>query len=75
MRNMRDSNTAIASTNGEPRMLYRVEDAARLLDISVPTLYRLMASGELPYTKLNRRIRRIRHDDLVSLIERSTLGG
>jgi excisionase family DNA binding protein len=72
---MRDSNTAIASTTGEPRLLYKVGEAAKLLNVSEPTVYRLMASGELPYTKLNRRIRRIRHDDLMSLIERNTLGG
>ncbi|NJN65372.1 MAG: helix-turn-helix domain-containing protein [Chloroflexaceae bacterium] len=67
-------NKTIDSLPETDKLLYRVEDAARLLDISVPTLYRLMAAGELPYTKLNRRIRRIRYQDLIAFVNRNTYG-
>jgi len=50
------------------KLLYTVEEAARLLSVSVATLYRLMAKGDVRYIKIG-RARRIKRDDLVAYVE------
>jgi excisionase family DNA binding protein len=50
-------------------LAYTVKDAARVLGVSRGMLYELMATGELPSTKLGSR-RLIRREAIVSLLER-----
>lgn len=49
-------------------LLYTVDEVCKLLSISKDTAYRMMAAGTLPYIKLSRKIRRIRHSDLIKMI-------
>jgi excisionase family DNA binding protein len=49
-------------------LLYTVDDVCKMLSISKDTAYRMMAAGTLPYIKLSRKIRRIRHSDLIKMI-------
>lgn len=45
----------------DDRLLLRVEEAARLLDISRGLAYELIARGELPSVRLGRLVRIPRH--------------
>jgi excisionase family DNA binding protein len=49
-------------------LLYTVDEVCKILSISKDTAYRMMAAGTLPYIKLSRKIRRIRHSDLIKMI-------
>lgn len=49
-------------------LLYTIDEVCKLLSISKDTAYRMMAAGTLPYIKLSRKIRRIRHSDLIKMI-------
>jgi excisionase family DNA binding protein len=49
-------------------LLHTVDEVCKILSISKDTAYRMMAAGTLPYIKLSRKIRRIRHSDLIKMI-------
>jgi excisionase family DNA binding protein len=50
--------------------LMTVDAAATYLSLTRPTVYKLMASGQLPYTKIG-RYRRIPRQAVVALANRS----
>ena len=50
--------------------LKTIKEAAAFSKVSVALLYKLMASGELPYTKIGRS-RRIPHKALIELAARN----
>ena len=55
-------------TGSEPRKLaYRVAEIPKISGIPLSTIYRLMASGDLPFTKILGR-RFITHEALQSLL-------
>lgn len=53
-----------------PGRVYSQEDAAEWLGVSVKTIRRLVASGELPAYRLGRRLIRIREADLQASLDR-----
>lgn len=55
----------------EGTLLYRVEDAARLLGVGRSTIYGLLAAGELASVKIgrSRRVSRRELDDYVARME------
>lgn len=48
--------------------ILNVEEAAKLLRMSVPTIWRLKASGEIPYRKIGSRVVFMR-DELISWVK------
>lgn len=54
--------------------LITVQDLAREKRISVPTIYRLHARGELPFVKIGRSTR-IRRDDVEAWAQRLPVTG
>jgi excisionase family DNA binding protein len=50
------------------RLVYSPAEAAAMLGCSRQHVYNLMASGQLPSLKLG-RARRIRHEDLVAMVD------
>jgi excisionase family DNA binding protein len=52
-------------------------DVVRILNVSMPTVDRLMASGELKYFKVGRKIVRFRAEDVAALMvsHRAEVGG
>ena len=50
-------------------MAYAPAEAAQMLGVSRAMLYRLMDKGDLPSFRIG-RARRIRHDDLVAMVDR-----
>lgn len=62
--------TATAATGNDAR-LHRVEEAAKILSLSRPTVYWLMCSGELASVRIG-RARRIPHRALVAFVESLT---
>src|SRR5688500_4134953 len=55
-------------------MLVSIKRAARALDVSEDTIFRLAERGDLRLVKLTARTVRVRQEDLVALIERRTEG-
>ncbi|MFC2000272.1 helix-turn-helix domain-containing protein [Chloroflexota bacterium] len=56
--------------------LLTVKDVSRLLSVSLPTVWRLIAAGEISSILIGKRARRIRRDDLMAYIEsRRQIGG
>lgn len=49
-------NEPVAITRTEERLVWTVEEAARLLGISRAHAYELVARGELPHLRLGRRV-------------------
>ncbi|MGZ4753434.1 MAG: helix-turn-helix domain-containing protein [Acidimicrobiia bacterium] len=49
-------NDADDTTRNEERLVWTVEEAARLLGISRAHAYELVARGELPHLRLGRRV-------------------
>ena len=49
-------NEPLATTRTEVRLVWTVEEAARLLGISRAHAYDLVARGELPHLRLGRRL-------------------
>ena len=47
--------TQPSSQLSEPEMLLTVQDAAKFLSLSVPTIYGLISKGELPVMKRSKR--------------------
>lgn len=56
-----------AATNSTTPVLCTVKDAVVLLRLGRSTIYELMASGELPFTKLG-RARRIKRADIDAFV-------
>ncbi|MFI8850250.1 helix-turn-helix domain-containing protein [Streptomyces sp. NPDC053499] len=54
------------------RLLYKPEDAAKVLSIGRSFVYELMAAGELEYVELSRRCRRIRRSALEQYVAKLT---
>lgn len=52
--------------------LLRKGEARRALDISAPTMDRMLARGELPYVRVSERVIRISESALRDYIERRT---
>lgn len=50
--------------------LYTIAQVADLLGLSTRTIYRWIKAGRLPIVRLGRRVR-IRHGDVVALIEQN----
>lgn len=57
------------TTAAQDQLLYRPEDAARLLDIGRSTLFELLASGEVPSVRIGRS-RRVPRAALEAYVER-----
>ena len=57
------------SEQESPLQLLTVGEAAALLKVTPITVYRWLASGELPKVKLARRVVRIRREDLERFIK------
>ncbi|HEX75487.1 MAG TPA: helix-turn-helix domain-containing protein [Dehalococcoidia bacterium] len=55
--------------------LLTVDQAARLLTISKPTVWRMIRAGELPVVKIAKRSRRIKRSDILAYISRHYTGG
>lgn len=55
--------------------LLTVDEAARLLTISKPTVWRMIRAGELPVVKIAKRSRRIKRSDIEAYISRHYTGG
>jgi excisionase family DNA binding protein len=51
-----DMNEVGDTTRNEERLVWSVEEAARLLGISRAHAYELVARGELPHLRLGRRV-------------------
>jgi excisionase family DNA binding protein len=51
--------------------MLRAEDIARIWGVSLPTAYRMMASGEIPVVRLGRRVR-VSRRELERWIERQS---
>lgn len=51
-----------------PRLAYTPEEAAAAVHLSRARIYELIADGSLPSVKIGKS-RRIRHDDLVALLD------
>lgn len=54
--------------------LANVGEGSKYLGVSVPKIYLLMSSGELPYVKIG-KCRRIRWADIYLFVDRNTHGG
>lgn len=54
-----------------PKLL-KVKQVCEALSLSLPTIYRLLESGELPYLKFGRS-RRVKEEDVLAYLERSTV--
>lgn len=55
--------------------LLTVDQAAKLLAISKPTLWRLLRRGELPVVKIAQRGTRLKRSDIEAYISRHYTGG
>lgn len=65
--------TGGAGTSGsgapaEPALLLKVEDVARLLGVSKPHAYNLVARGEIPSVRIGRSLR-VRRDQLLAWLD------
>ena len=61
---------------GNDDVLLTVKDVARLLKVSIPTVWRLIGSGEIPTVMIGERSRRVVKSDLIAYIEsRRQIGG
>lgn len=56
----------------EMPQLLTVKQVREILNLSQPTCYRLMESGELPYVRFGKS-RRVKREDVLALIERNTV--
>jgi len=66
--------TATGSSELERRLLVRVEEAARLCDVSRSRMYELIAAGEVPSVTIGRS-RRVPVDGLRRWVESRIEGG
>ena len=60
--------TPEATDPAVPKAALSTREAARYLNISLPTMYRLLKAGELPYLRIG-RILRFRLEDLDRFLE------
>ena len=51
-------------------LLLTVEEAARRLTISKPTMWRIISRGEIPIVRISRRTIRLKATDLEAYVER-----
>jgi len=58
-------------TGGEPALLLRAEEAARLMDFGRSTVFKMLATGELPAVRYGRSVR-VRRVDVERWIEERT---
>jgi excisionase family DNA binding protein len=52
--------------------LWKVGRVCEVLNLSQPSVYRLMERGELPYVRFG-RARRVRKSDVMALLQRNTV--
>jgi excisionase family DNA binding protein len=64
--------TKSASSAGE---LLTVRQAAEILQVSLPTVYRLMADGNLPRIEITPRCFRVKRDSVIEYIQAKTNTG
>ena len=62
---------AAGTEPGEDRLVWTVEEAARMLGISRAHAYELVARGELPHVRLGRRVVIPKHA-IATLLARAT---
>ena len=65
---------AFNSSNKAQTVLLSAEEVADLLSLSVRTVRRMIASGEIPIVRIGRSVR-IRRVDIEALIGRNLTGG
>ena len=65
---------AFNSSNKVPTVLLSAEAVGELLSVSVRTVRRMIASGEIPIVRIGRAVR-IRRVDIEALIGRNLTGG
>jgi excisionase family DNA binding protein len=65
------------ATLSEPSLLLKVEDVARLLEVSRPHAYNLVARGEIPSVRIGGKCLRVRRDQLLAWLDEQavTQGG
>jgi excisionase family DNA binding protein len=54
--------------------LWKVERVCEVLELSPPSVYKLMDSGQLPYVRFG-RCRRVKKSEVLALIARQTVAG